>query len=127
MTEKQLSYLEAENDWLRVRLAIWEGVKQSEVKSIFDENNQLKRTTQEHKDNLSLAKEKNEKLKLKLDTHLSLTNSERIDYERHLKKLKEENEDLKEDNAILRQALTRLVEAFDDKISDKSPIRDLIK
>lgn len=43
------------------------------------------------------------------------------------RKLHEENEDLKEDNAILRHALTRLVEAFDDKISDKSPIRDLIK
>ena len=33
----------------------------------------------------------------------------------------------KEDNAILKQALTRLVEAFNDHISDKSPVRDLIK
>ena len=41
--------------------------------------------------------------------------------------LDSENEELKEDNAILKHALTRLVETFDDRISDKSPVRDLIK
>jgi len=44
-----------------------------------------------------------------------------------IKSLDEENEDLKEDNAILKQALTRLVESFNDHISDKSPVKDLIK
>lgn len=49
------------------------------------------------------------------------------DLSKKYRKLHEENEDLKEDNAILKQALTRLVEAFNDHISDKSPVRDLIK
>lgn len=69
-----------------------------------------------------------------------LTNKEVVDLlnENELKtaytKLQEEHDllgraylELKDNNAILKQALTRLVEAFDDKISDKSPIRDLIK
>lgn len=69
-----------------------------------------------------------------------LTNKEVVDLlnENELKtaytKLQEEHDllgraylELKDDNAILKQALTRLVEAFDDNISDKSPIRDLIK
>ena len=69
-----------------------------------------------------------------------LTNKEVVDLlnENELKtaytKLQEEHDllgraylELNDDNAILKQALTRLVEAFDDNISDKSPIRDLIK
>ena len=56
-----------------------------------------------------------------------LLHDEHLDLEIERDKFKRENLELKEDNAILKQALTRLVEAFDDKISDKSPVRDLIK
>ena len=56
-----------------------------------------------------------------------LLHDEHLDLEIERDKFKQENLELKEDNAILKQALTRLVEAFDDKISDKSPVRDLIK
>ena len=56
-----------------------------------------------------------------------LLHDEHLDLEIERDKLKQETLELKEDTAILRQALTRLVEEFDDRISDKSPVRDLIK
>ena len=56
-----------------------------------------------------------------------LLHDEHLDLEIERDKFKQENLELKEDNAILKQALTRLVEEFDDHISDMSPIRELIK
>ena len=56
-----------------------------------------------------------------------LLHDEHLDLEIERDKLKQETLELKEDNAILRQALDGLVEEFDDRISDKSPVRDLIR
>lgn len=56
-----------------------------------------------------------------------LLHDEHLNLEIERDKFKRENLELKEDNAILRQALTRLVEEFDNSISDKSPVRDLIR
>ena len=68
----------------------------------------------------------NEKVKKALED-LFYSEVNEYDLSKKYRKLHEENEDLKEDNAILKQALTRLVESFNDHISDKSPVRDLIK
>ncbi|MBQ2832375.1 hypothetical protein [Methanobrevibacter sp.] len=109
--------LEKENEQLKKQKARYKRL--SEIRN--EEINNRILTIKEFIDNCS-----NEEVKKALED-LFYSEVNEYDLSKKYRKLHEENEDLKEDNAILKQALTRLVEAFNDHISDKSPVRDLIK
>ena len=149
---KALSKLQKENEKLRFKnrglqseLQIFkEDVTHSnlQINKLADENGQLKKQKARYKRLSEIRNEEinnriltikefidncsNEEVKKELED-LFYSEVNEYDLSKKYRKLHEENEDLKEDNTILKQALTRLVEAFDDKISDKSPVRDLIK
>ena len=116
MTEKRFTYLDAsKNHYIGSFFCNDVPLTNEDVVDLLNENEQLENENQEFDEKICL-----------LTMDLIKTKSyEQL--EKELNRIKNENEGLKEDNAILKQALTRLVEAFDDKISDKSPIRDLIK
>lgn len=143
MTENRFTYLDASKNHY-IGSFFYNGVPltNKEVVDLLNENEQLKKQKARYKRLSEIRNEEinnriltikefidncsNEEVKKELED-LFYSEVNEYDLSKKYRKLHEENEDLKEDNAILRQALTRLVEAFDDKISDKSPVRDLIK
>lgn len=143
MTEKRFTYLDAsKNHYIGSFFCNDVPLTNKEVVDLLNENEQLKKQKARYKRLSEIRNEEinnriltikefidncsNEEVKKELED-LFYSEVNEYDLSKKYRKLHEENEDLKEDNAILKQALTRLVEAFDDKISDKSPVRDLIK